>query len=40
MFTILNFVVENIDESVDELKNRGTTHWSQSRFLRAPASEF
>ena len=35
-FTILNFVVENIDEAVDELKSRGVTF---DRYGSAPQDE-
>jgi catechol 2,3-dioxygenase-like lactoylglutathione lyase family enzyme len=35
-FTILNFVVENIDEAVDELKSRGVTF---DRYEGAPQDE-
>jgi catechol 2,3-dioxygenase-like lactoylglutathione lyase family enzyme len=35
-FTILNFVVENIDEAVDELKNRGV---SFERYEGSPQDE-
>jgi catechol 2,3-dioxygenase-like lactoylglutathione lyase family enzyme len=36
MFTILNFVVENIDEAVDELKSRGV---SFERYEGSPQDE-
>jgi catechol 2,3-dioxygenase-like lactoylglutathione lyase family enzyme len=35
-FTILNFVIDNIDEAVDELKNRGVTF---ERYEGAPQDE-
>ena len=35
-FTILNFVVENIDEAVDELKSRGVTF---ERYEGSPQDE-
>jgi catechol 2,3-dioxygenase-like lactoylglutathione lyase family enzyme len=35
-FTILNFVIDNIDEAVDELKNRGATF---ERYEGAPQDE-